>query len=323
MKIELSSKRLGLLGEYDLFVGACGSDERAYECLRKLRPLVAKSEVIMFDYKERSSVARKSRKYFSYRDLVPNATRIPCSIHDTTCNMRQFVARVASTPRLKRVGLDISVFTKPYFLAMMKAMRDFLGIEELDLFYTVPSSYLALEEHFDRDERKDFTPIEIPGYSGMRMSRSAKLLILLLGFDGGASNFIWDELQPTATVPINGFPSYFFHYKDTSLLKNKLLLEKAEVRKAVKFAPADDPFETYKTIEGIVRDYPRHAVSIVPLGTKAMTLGAGLYALDNPQVRIAYPLPSRAKSRETKECGKSWLFRVNLARTRKGNFFSS
>jgi hypothetical protein len=226
--------------------------------------------------------------------------------------MREFIESVKAITNLQRVAIDISVFTKPYFLAAIRALKDYVGITEIDAFYTEPSSYLRSSGGAYRFSSGRYVTIEIPGYTGTRTTHSQRLLIILLGFEGGASEFISEELQPTATIPINGFPSYLLHYKDVSVMSNNALLTNADVRKTMKFAPANDPFETYNTLSNICKDYPNHAITIAPLGTKPMTLGAALYALRNPIVRIVYARPQHYSNVTSRECGTSWMFHLPL-----------
>jgi hypothetical protein len=226
--------------------------------------------------------------------------------------MREFIEFVRNIQNARRVAIDISTFTKPYFLAALRALKDFVGIMDIDVFYTEPSEYLRSPGGTYEFSVGRYEPIEIPGYTGTRTTYNKRLLIILLGFDGNASEFISEELQPSVTIPINGFPSYLLHYKDVSVMTNSNLLTKADVRRSMRFAPANDPFETYNSISNICKDYENHAITIAPLGSKPMTLGAALYALRNPSVRIVYALPEQYRDVVTRKCGTTWKFHLHL-----------
>jgi len=63
------------------------------------------------------------------------------------------------------------------------------------------------------------------------------------------------------------------------------------------YSKANNPFEIYNLLQGIKIKTPNNFINIAPLGTKPMALGACLFALHNPAVRIIYPLPDAYESK--------------------------
>ena len=62
--------------------------------------------------------------------------------------------------------------------------------------------------------------------------------------------------------------------------------------KNLRFAPAYDPFETKHTLDEIYYECSNdYNISIAPLGSKPMALGAGFFALEHDDCRIIYPYP--------------------------------
>jgi hypothetical protein len=53
-------------------------------------------------------------------------------------------------------------------------------------------------------------------------------------------------------------------------------------------------------------------INIAPLGTKPMALGACLFALHNPEVRVVYPVPEHYEDKYSDECWNSWTYKLPL-----------
>ena len=53
-------------------------------------------------------------------------------------------------------------------------------------------------------------------------------------------------------------------------------------------------------------------INIAPLGTKPMALGACLFALHNPDVRIVYPLPENYENKYSDKSWNSWIYDLPL-----------
>ena len=53
-------------------------------------------------------------------------------------------------------------------------------------------------------------------------------------------------------------------------------------------------------------------LNIAPLGTKPMALGACLFAIHNPEVRVIYPIPDKYENLTTEECWDSWVYGIPL-----------
>lgn len=159
------------------------------------------------------------------------------------------------------------------------------------------SSYGALTVH------------EMPGYPGIDTRCTQKVLVVLLGFDGELSSFITDEVAPDETIIVNGFPGYSPKFKDISLINNERLLANSS---ELHYARADNPFETFNVLAKIRKKYENKFLNIAPLGTKPMALGACIYAIFDPSVRVVYPLPEGYANVTTEQCWHSWVYMVPL-----------
>lgn len=152
--------------------------------------------------------------------------------------------------------------------------------------------------------------IEIPGYTGMSTRQGKRILIILLGFDGDLSREISEEIAPEETVIVNGFPGYEPKFKDISLISNEKLI--GNPRNILNYSRANNPFETYNLLDALKNHYKDAFINIAPLGTKPMALGACLFAIHNPDVRIVYPMPYNYRKITTDNCSASWIYNIPL-----------
>ena len=153
-------------------------------------------------------------------------------------------------------------------------------------------------------------PLEIPGYAGSDFRGQERLLVILLGFDGDLAKEIDEDVAPEHTIAVNGFPGYALKFKDISLICNEKLINKKA--KVVSYSRANNPFETYNLLEKLKKDHENFFINIAPLGTKPMALGACMFAIHNPEVRIIYPIPKDYMKVTTDECWKSWAYNIPL-----------
>jgi hypothetical protein len=303
--------------EYRLFIGACGSDRRAYQGLSILAKKARIHSALLFEYEERTASikgGRGRRQYRRYEKLIPGAGLLSCSVSDRNCAMRSVTESVSVLDPSDSVVVDISVFTKPYLFALLRSLQIIGKLSRVQVLYTEPSFYLK-----DRSNRWAFTKrpyevFELPGYAGRSDESAQRLLVMLLGFDGGEAHWVYEDQAPTVTVPINGFPSYLLYYKDVSLMENSFLFEEQRTKSLLEYAPANDPFGTFNALDRIRRKHPRgqYTMTITPLGTKPMALGSALFALYNDDVRVVYPMPSRYGLKVSQEVGKTWLYDIPL-----------
>ncbi|MFN0279210.1 MAG: hypothetical protein ACKVRN_11485 [Pyrinomonadaceae bacterium] len=298
--------------DLDYFVFAAGSDGRAYEVLSRLSSAAA-TEYIIFNFDERLSRKKSDDTIFDYQKIsVPKLNPINCAIMDPSSSLPD-IDRFGFK-ETDRIGIDISCFTKPYFYFLMKLLREKYQIETLSVFYTEPKSYFFPGGIFGafHSSSGPLSVIEMPGFSGLENMRSRQKLIILLGFDGELSREIKEDVSPQDTIVVNGFPSYSPKFKDISLVTNERLIGDDDTQ--VRYARANNPFDVYNVLEDISRNSDNETVlNIAPLGTKPMALGACLFALHNPEVRIMYPLPEQYEEKYSDEFWNSWIYSLPLS----------
>lgn len=206
----------------------------------------------------------------------------------------------------KNIIIDFSVMVKPYFFLLMKHLSS-INTKKLGFLYTEPDTYTSLT-------RGAMATRDIPGYSGKRALTKKDALAILLGFEGNRAVAVYNEINPDLTIPINGFPSYKPEFKDISIMKNKELLMDEEIFKNLRFAPANDPFQTRDALLELYLDISgEYNLSIAPLGTKPMALGGCFFAMEQPDCRVIYSYPQEYLPKSSKGWRNSWIYVTELA----------
>ncbi|HEY0090298.1 MAG TPA: hypothetical protein VGB37_15725, partial [Candidatus Lokiarchaeia archaeon] len=280
----------------DFFILSCGSDYRAYEVARKLiQKKISMEKIILINFKERENELESYEKnsYYSYNDIFNdmNYLKIDCSITDPSSLIKSFDLFNKIDSNNVRISLDISCFTKPYIFTLIKYFKDILKIIKLTIYYSEPMTYVFRSGLFNTYHSTfgSLTISEVPGFPGNDTRSCEKILVVLLGFDGELSSFIFDEIAPNEIIAINGFPGYAPKFKDISLINNEKLLINKKSEKSLMFVRANNPFETYNKLCEIKKLYSNSFINLAPLGTKPMALGACLYAITDPSIKIVYP----------------------------------
>ncbi len=313
-KMELVSEDIIKNDSFDIFILAGGSDFRAYEILRKLKSAdVSINKILLFDFNERIQSIDREDYYFTYQTIgFNNILSISCFIKDPSSCLDKLIPLERELLSAKKIAIDISCFTKPYFFYLIKLLKERFKIDSIIVFYTEPQSYLFPRRIFTsyRSSTGPLTILEIPGFPGYEARDERRLLIILLGFDGDLSKEINEDISPSETMVVNGFPSYCPKFKDISLVANEKLTSDRDVK--IKFSRANNPFEVFNLLESIKKQNENTFINIAPLGTKPMALGTCLFALNYPDVRVVYPFPETYEKVTTKKCWNSWRYHIPL-----------
>ena len=296
---------------FDFFILCSGSDSRAYEVLTKCKK-ATKNKVIILHFLERLQGLTADDPLYNYKKKpIKNLQEIYCEIKNPSSCLDSIITNDLNST--SKVAIDISCLTKPYFYFIIKLLLELYKIENLAVFYTEPKSYLFPKKLFSTFHTNSgpLIPWEIPGFGGIEKRGAKRKLIILLGFDGDLSKEINEDVSPSDTIVINGFPSYTPKFKDISLIANEKLVSDHNIE--VKYARANNPFEVYNLLQKIVDEEKVESfINIAPLGTKPMALGACLFALHNPGVRIIYPLPELYENKYSDYSWNSWIYDLPL-----------
>jgi hypothetical protein len=308
-KMDLLTEDESTLEALDFLILASGSDTRAYEVLDKYNKAgTTIKKVIVLNYSERLEDNLHQETLFSYKRFNGyDIAEITCSIKDPSSCLESL--QLFNFLSSNKIGLDISYTTKPYLYFIIKLLKESFHIKSLLVFFTEPKTYIFSKGLFNnfKTSTGPVSITEIQGYSGIKNRGAKTLLVILLGFDGGLSKEINEDVSPFETIVVNGFPSYTPKFKDISLITNEKLVSDSKI--SVRYSRANNPFDTYNLLENILlKNSSKLFLNITPLGTKPMALGACLFALHNPDVRIIYPLPDLYENKYTDDSWSTWRY---------------
>lgn len=208
------------------------------------------------------------------------------------------------------VFADISCIKIPEMFSIMKYFKISNNKIKLSVVYSIPYDYNFSNEPFTsyKSYVGDLTTYELLGYSGISGEKENDLF-LFMGFEGAMALKITEDTAYNSLILVNNSPSFFPKYKDISVINNYQLM--ANQKNNLYYTPADNPYETYNLLdESISKD---NGACIAPLSTKLVALGACLYALDNENVRVVYPVSRNYTLANTVEIYKSFVYSVDLS----------
>lgn len=165
-----------------------------------------------------------------------------------------------------------------------------------------PHKYIKpflLNEPHDLTSNKAATLVSFIGFEENRLGR----VIEKNSEDNKYNEFIY-------IMPVPGFK---FGWENIALSKHYHLIDNY---KEIHYAPADDPYETYRILEKIIDNNPNKKIVIMPLGTKPCTIGASIFLVNKKienKVDIAtkFDFPIKSKDRSS-GISKIYEYRLKL-----------
>jgi hypothetical protein len=292
-----------------------GLEERTYYILRDLenRAINVKNIVIIDCEGEHYPISDENKDlYQKYEESKYNKIEIKSCIVEPSAFIKSLKDNGINLNNQSKVGIDITSMNHPYFFVLIKYLKDWVKVKSVDIFYTEPDAYNITQGLLGEFKSTvgQLSAIPMPSYSSGTPSGKSTLLVIILGFDGPLSRFIYNSILPEKYVVINGFPSFLPKYRDLSILFNELLDK--EIFDEMYHASADNPFETYNVLKKIYEKYNNFEIHITAIGTKPMALGTCLFAIDYPKVNVVYPRPEKYSTRNSRGYAKAWWYRVEF-----------
>jgi hypothetical protein len=303
---------------YDYLFVFGGCEERTYRILQLLdEKSIAVKDVIIIDCQNTTYCVPNDSQpdtYRGYESAKFKYTVLKNCIMDPSAFIKSLSTQGICICSGSAVGIDITSMPHPYFFVLLKYLKERILIKCVDVFYTEPNQYIITCEMFGKYKYAssvgELTAEPMPAYTGTRSDKEHMLLVIQMGFEGQLSQFIYDSTSPEKYVVINGFPSYLPKYRDLSIIFNELL--EKETCEEIYSASADNPFEMYNVLKLINERFSGYEINIAPLGTKPMALGACVFVLDHPEVKIVYPRPAQYVMQTSKGYSRSWWYKILL-----------
>jgi hypothetical protein len=196
-------------------------------------------------------------------------------------------------------GLDHSVWS-----ALISTGLDLN--RRVEAVYVEPASYKANKISVPSRDIFDLTEsfeglFPLPGLARLASPRESEFwFIPLLGFEGRRFSYMKDQVAPLGrhTIPVVGVPGFQPEFVGYAYHGNQEALREDDVWQDVVYATANCPFSLFYLLEDLGRELPGGYFKVATIGTKPHSLGAVLFARQNPtQVEILYDHPVRKKER--------------------------
>ena len=207
--------------------------------------------------------------------------------------------------------LDISGAPKPYYLSLLSFLRQKAVCPKLSIFHTEvryrPKSKQQRHSYsFTSGFKRNMW---VPFLWGRPDPTLPWTYVFLLGFEGERSYAVYKRFEPTKIIAVLGKPGYTRGYYRVAKLENKLFLSAAKPHEVT--APAADAVMTWKVLEeSLAKHAGESNVCIVPLGTKAHAVAAGLAALTNERRCVLYVVPRTFVVRDVLPGKRCWLYEI-------------
>lgn len=296
----------------DFLLLAGGSDHRAYQILRLCHGKGIKIQrVLIFNFSERVDGTPSTDVYYDYKNIPYEVTLINCSIVDPVSCLAELQKNLTGIAEENQIAIDISCFTKPYFFYVLKYLRERHLIRTALAFYTEPSSYRFPKKGLFNSYHEAEGPVsikEIPGFNGTRPRTGTSVLVVQLGFESISLEEIIIDVSPNEMFLVNGFPSYAPKFKDISLSINEAYT--ANKDNIILYSSSNNPFEVFNLLEKLKKNFQNGFLNIAPLGTKPMALGACMFAILNPDVKVVFPFSEKYEKVTTDQYWNSWVYEI-------------
>lgn len=298
---------------YDYCFLAKGTEDRAYTLHDRYSETVSHDSLILFDSrrKNESLPADKLEKYNRIDLLLEQGNGCNYQIlsaEDSRLGVLLAEKKINSIPH---AALDISSMNFWEMSDILYYLIRIANTEVLDIFYTEPGVYRYKENNITTYGHK--VPAVSynypPNYTSTKTTQSNEIFVAVIGFQRNVLKLMRELYEVSDWYSINGFPSFYPKAKDISLTNNSDYISEVEVSHRYS-SEANNPFLCFNTLCDIREASGGAFMTLCPLGSKPMTLGACLYTMKNQtETRIVYPY-NEFVGTETDGIGKTFCYRI-------------
>lgn len=299
--------------EYDYLVLAPNIEKRSRHLFLKYKDKGVFKKIIIIDYANFHKTISVEQENVFYEDFQDVPFEIVKAEDDKDAIRQLCKMQFANDAN---IAIDITGFSIPNIYCVMNVLKNVVHVKQLDVFYTEPKFYIYEEGYFDayhgRVKERKCAPIS--GYCNSGEDEK-EILTIFLGFDGGLADMVFFKLgeegkEILQTYVVNGFPSYTAKLKDVSLFNNEGLINKID-RNNLLCTTANNPFETYNLLCGLIKKCKGILLNLCTIGSKPMALGTCLFALDHrSKVKVTYPFYEKTRFDVDEEPGKIWRYGI-------------
>ena len=297
--------------EYDFCILGKGHEDRSYCFLSMAISCLGVQKWIALDFRAHQEQLSQDalKKYNQFDELIARKSSGELSVISLEGNSVGTMLQKENISSESKIALDITSLDFWELSNILFFLIKIRNVKVLDVFYTEPNMY-----HYQNNDisQYDHSAVEvsvnyIPEYFSNFVDENESL-VTMIGFQKSIASQMKDTMEVASYYSINGFPSYYPKAKDISQVNNYDYLSEIP-RSNRKAADASNPFICYNTLVDIA-SVSGGVLTLCPLGSKPMALGACMYALDHESsTRIIYPFKCSIR---TQNDGVGRIFRYAI-----------
>ncbi len=289
--IPLTSLKNTIHDPIDLLILCASFEDRCLSVANELSSYNVGRAVVFFLEEFDSHSLPKRQSISSFLKCPTEEVSLPHS------NPRQTADRIFDTLAIefstyRNVLIDITTFTHESLLVLLYALtRIHNSSQSINLVYTGAKTYTGKDGVV---KNLSYDPVDlrsVMGYLGQFEPTVPLHLIVMLGFEYERAQQIIDAFEPDQiSIGYGGSTeSVSTRLYDLNVqFKDKLISIYSESAIQEFEHSLVDPIVTMKDLESIVGTYPNYNTVIAPLNTKISTIGAGLLAIQRPEIQVCY-----------------------------------
>lgn len=280
---------------------APNKDKRSFASIYKLKEKIIFDRILEIRYSNSSSPENVIKDYSSILVSINS---------EDNKGMLENLKKVNNSIWENKILIDISGIKTPDLFTLLKYIKLTQKIETIETVYSMPYDYMFNKEPFTsyKSYEGELELCEPIGFSGKSYRDDGSNLIIFLGFEGSLSLKISEECNYKDLILVNNLPSFYSKYKDISVLSNYEIITSDQ---RILYTPADNPFETVNLLSRTVKG--NESVCISPLSTKPVSLGVCMFALNNDNVRILYPISDKYKATKAIDTYRTYVYEIPLS----------
>lgn len=218
-----------------------------------------------------------------------------------------FAKNFIQTLSFKNYYLDATSLGFSEILLILHYLNKLKNHINIKIIYAEPEKYKKNKSTPFKDDF-DLTKVlgdfnKIPPYSVVIDSNSASKAILIpfLGFENNRLGRIMesdDGAKYKKYIPILGLPAFNPSWENISLRRHHQELKNIST---IKFAPANNPYETYQVLDDIHKNNFNETLVLAPIGTKPHGIGAIIFLINKEEedikIGLTYDFPKKKENR--------------------------
>jgi hypothetical protein len=318
MIVNLAQIKDSIKDKLDVFICSSSFEDRCFSIPEQVAKLKIPHHIVLFVSDLDNKIVSNAVRLQSILGEV--AMKYPLQINDPAISlniMNSALDEVLTREKQQNILLDITTFTHEGLLIMFKLLQlRMKRSDKLILCYCGAREYSYNETLPERKwlSKGVNTIRSILGYPGLLDPSKKNHLVILFGFESERTKRLIDIFEYDLV-------SLAFGSKDASITKQHQQLNETRHEDLLRYYPDANKFEmslvdaeeTKAQLLSYISQFSEYNTVIVPMNNKISSIGAGLAAINNPEIQLCYVTANQynmdAYSLPSDDC---YLFEVAL-----------